>query len=464
MGRLTENLKALVVMFCSLLVLQAQEAQKSSEFISKDGLTIENLIEMSKSKRADLQASKQRLAIAQGKVRQVSLFPNPTFEFQHSSTQFLSGETETGIKLSQNFQLGGKRQKQKMIAELELQQTQSEILALERQIEIEVIKAYVNGVVLAQQLEVLERLIKVDREIIGITEARLKEGDVAPLDLNLIKVEAERLKIQALQTRAELENQILELKLKVGIPLNEQLRLAPQDNKPMLIDLTLDELIEIALKERPELRFAKLTKQIAETKLSLARKNAIPDVIASVGISQKKQIFDFPVGNLFIKRERSLNFAVSLDLPIFNRNQGEIASATAENIQANKTIEFLENTIKRDVAVAYKKYRASLETLLIYLTQILPNLEANFKSVSAAYGFGGFSMLDLINEQRRLIENTSSYHQALRDYYISAAELENAVGKKLPKISVRSMEETTKQVNLEELLKSIQKFSKEERK
>ena len=106
-----------------------------------------------------------------------------------------------------------------------------------------------------------------------------------------------------------------------------------------------------------------------------------------------------------------LTFGVSVDIPFFNRNQGEIASATGEQIQATRNREFLEATIKRDVAVAYRKYRAAAEKLVLYSTQILPRSEENLRTVRAAYGFGEFSVFEVVNEQRRLTENVTGYNR-----------------------------------------------------
>ena len=67
----------------------------------------------------------------------------------------------------------------------------------------------------------------------------------------------------------------------------------------------------------------------------------------------------------------------------------------------------METTIKRDVAIAYRKYRAASEALVLYSTQILPRAEANLQTVRAAYGLGEFSVFEVVGEQRRLTENTT---------------------------------------------------------
>ncbi len=410
----------------------------SSGFVAQDGLSIDRLIELGTSRRADLMSARQRLAIGEARLRQAGLRPNPTFETEYGSPRFLGGESEYDFSagVTQVFELGGKRRRRVAVAELEVAQTRAEILSLERQLVVGIRTAYTSALAAARQLDVLERLIAGNEEIVRITEARLAEGDVAPLDVNLVKVENDRMKVQAIQARAELETQLLEIRTLTGGDISESLRLAPQPDRPPRFDASLSELTELALRGRPDLQAARLGEELGSARVGLARANAVPNIAGSVRYSRSKGIFDLPgplngsdvatdVGN-------ELTFGVSIDIPIFNRNQGEIAAATGETLQATRTREFLESTVKRDVAVAYRKYRAAAESLVVYSTQILPRAEDNLRSVRAAYGLGDFSIFEVVNEQRRLAENVTNFNQILRDYYNALTELETAVGATLP--------------------------------
>lgn len=441
----------------------------SAEYVSQDGLTVEKLLELGANRRADLQAARARLAIAEGKLRQASFRPNPTFDTEFGSTKFLGGEGEYDFSagVSQTFELGGKRSKRVQVAELELQQIRAEVLALERKLAVEIRTAYTNALAAARQLDVLEKLIVANAEIVRVTEARLKEGDVAPLDLNLVKVEADNLKIKAIQARNDLETALLQLKTLIGADVAETVKLAPQTERPPRLDLGLSELTDIALRERADLQAARLGEQLGSARIDLARSNAVPNITGSVRFTRSKSVLDFPTnlgGGIFPNLDNSLTFGMSVDVPIFNRNQGEIASATGEKLQATRNREFLESTIKRDIAVAYRKYRAAAETLTIYAVQIIPRSEENLKAVQQAYGFGEFSVFDVVNEQRRLIENITNYNQSLRDYYNALNELETSLGATIPPtglIPVSSIlpseDFVPSQVNREKLLKSIEK-------
>jgi cobalt-zinc-cadmium efflux system outer membrane protein len=442
----------------------------SSEFVNQTGLSVERLVELGGSRRADLLAARQRLAIAEGRLTQARLRPNPTLDAEYGTPRILGGEPESdfSVGVSQVFELGGKRSRRVAVAELELQQVRAEVLTLERQVAIEIRTAYTNALAAARQLDVLEKLIAADEELVRVSEARLKEGDAAPLEVNLVKVEADRLRVQAIQAKSEMETQLLALKTLIGADMAESLSLAPQPERPPRLDLGLNELTARALRERPDLQAARLGESLGTARVNLARANAVPNVSASVRYSRAKGIIDLPenIGGAAIDTDSELTFGVSVDIPIFNRNQGEIASATGERLQAARQREFLETTVKRDVAVAYRKYRAAAESLVLYSTQILPRSEENLRSVRAAYGFGEFSVFDVVNEQRRLTESVTGYNQALRDYYNALNELETALGSPIPPTGFAPVSQSVlpdreivpAQVDREKLLKSIERF------
>ncbi len=440
----------------------------SLQYIGQDGLSVERLVESAGSRRADLLAARQRLVIAEGRLVQAGLRPNPVFSTEYGSPRFLGGESEYDFSagLAQPFELGGKRGKRRTVAELELQQVRAEIAAIERNIAVEIRRDYARAISAARQLDVLERLLAADAELVRVTEARLNEGDVAPLDLNLVRVESDRLKIQRIEARNELETALLRIRTLIGADVAEPLRLAPQSDRPPRLDLGLSELTQKALSDRSDLQAARIGERLGTARLDLARAQAAPDITPSVRFSRTKAFTDLPAsagGGIINSRDNELTLGVSIDLPVSNRNQGGIASAVGEQVQAVRTREFLEATIRRDVAVAYGQYRAAAEKLVLYTTQILPRAEANLQTVRAAYNAGEFSVFEVVNEQRRLNENVTNYNRALEEYYTTLTALEAAVGAALPPSAFMpgstSVLPDTKtvpsQFNREEFLKSI---------
>ena len=443
-------------------------APASLQYIGQDGLSVERLVESAGNRRADLLAVSQSLVIAEGRLLQAGLRPNPVFTTEYGSPRFLGGESEYDFSagLSQSIELGGRRGKRRAVAELELQQVRLEISAIERQIAVEIRRDYTKAIAAARKLDVVERLLAADAELVRVTEARLNEGDVAPLDLNLVRVESERLRVQRIEARNELVTALLRIRTLIGVDVTEPLRLAPQSDRPPRLDLGLSELTDKALKERADLQAARLGERIGTAKINLARSETLPDITPSVSYSRSKAFTDLPAsagGGIANNLDSELTFGISIGLPVFNRNQGGIAAASGEQVQAVRTREFLEATIRRDVAVAYSQYRAAAEKLVLYTTQIMPRAEANLQTVRAAYNAGEFSVFEVVNEQRRLNENVTDYNRALEEYYTTLTALEAAVGTALPESAftpgsmsvLPDTQAVPSQFNREEFLKTI---------
>jgi cobalt-zinc-cadmium efflux system outer membrane protein len=395
------------------------------------------LVESGFNRRADLLAAQQRLAIAEGRLIQAGLRPNPVLDSEYGSPRFLGGSSEANLDvgITQLFETAGKRNKRIQVARAERDQVRAEVLALQRQLAADMRAAYAKAVGLGRQLDAFERLIAADQELVRVTQARLNEGDVAPLDLNLVRVETDRLRAQVIKTRADLEADIISLRALAGMEMIEPLQIAPLPERPPRLDLAVSELTAIALRERADLRAARLAEEAATARISLARSQATPNIAGSVRYSREKRITDLP-GTLGVgpvrQTDNFLRFGVSVDIPVFNRNQGEIAAAVGERMQAQHQREFVEANIKRDVTLAYTHYRAAAEELVLYATQIIPTAQKNLQAVRSAYNAGEFSIFDVVGEQRRLIENETAYNEVLTDYYSALAELERALGTTLP--------------------------------
>lgn len=416
--------------------LQANQLS-SSQFFGQDGFTVGRLVESGFSRRADLLAARQRLAIAQGNIIQAGLRPNPTLDTEYGSPRFLAGEAESdfSVGVSQVFERGGKRRKRRTVAELELAQARADVLALERSFAAEIRLAYARVIASARQLDTLENLIAANNELVRITNERLKEGDVAPIDLNLVQLETDRLRANVITTRADLEGELISIRTLIGLEPSEPLQLARLPERPPRLELSLPEATEIALRERADLQSARLGENLGAARIRLAESLATPNLAASVRYRRSRQILDFPaqlgVGS-FPNADNELAFGVSIELPVFNRNQGQIASAVGEREQAVRQREFLEASIRSQVALALRRYRAAAESYVLYATQIVPRAEENVRSVRAAYNLGEYSVFDIVNEQRRLIESQTGLNEALANYYAALAELERVLGTTIP--------------------------------
>ena len=117
---------------------------------------------------------------------------------------------------------------------------------------------------------------------------------------------------------------------------------------------------------------------------------------------------------------------ITLTLPVRDKNTGAIEAAVAELEAAKRRREFLELTVRREVAAGYARYHAAARSMEIYRVGVRGQASANLNVVRQTYELGSKTLLDYIAEQRRFIEVETDFINALLDTYQARVEIERA--------------------------------------
>ena len=118
-----------------------------------------------------------------------------------------------------------------------------------------------------------------------------------------------------------------------------------------------------------------------------------------------------------------ITFGVTLNLPVFNKNQGSIEAAVAEKTAAQKRLEFGELTVRREVATAFVRYESAARAMEIYRVGVEKLAETNLGVVRQTYELGARSLLDYTAEQRRYIEIKKDFIDAQLQVYLARVEI-----------------------------------------
>jgi cobalt-zinc-cadmium efflux system outer membrane protein len=396
------------------------------------GITSDELIRRALASNGELAAARLDVERARGRLRQAGLRSNPTIDFEQTTGKLTGsdGERETSIGLSLPLEINGQRQKRIDLARAELEAAEAEAADRERRFVAEVRAAYAEALAAARELEITEGLNRLDAQTARIVEARVTEGEAAPIELNLLRAEVERLKSRRALVEGRLQAIVLRLKSIAGIPPSGGLRLREDLIAPALYKppASLADSLDIALRMRPDLRLARLTERVAEAGLELVRAQARPDLTAFTKYTTNRSTFDTtPIGALRDK-DRLLSFGVSVSLPLFNRNQGAKAEAATAIAQAQRRREFVEQIVRAEVASAYARYEAAQSALAIFEEGVLARSTQNIQAMRGAYELGAFRMTELLAEQRRLLDSEREYTEALTERYKALADLLSAMG------------------------------------
>ncbi len=397
------------------------------------GTSSNDLVRRALAANGELGAARLDIERARARLRQAGLRPNPTIDFEQTTGRFTgsAGERETSIGVALPLELGGKRQRRLELAQAELEASESEVADRERRLAGEVRANYAEALAALRELEITEEFNKLDIKTTAFVQTRVNEGETAPIELNLLRVEVDRQRSRRALVEGRLRATLIRLQSLVGISPGEQLRLRETLATPILPvpPATLDTAIEIALRTRPDLRLARLTEEVAQAGLRLARAQAAPDVTAFTKYSFDRSITDLPAPLVPVPdRSRLLTFGVSVGIPVFNKNQGAKAEAATAISQARVRREFLEAVVRSEVASAYTRYEAARAAIFTFEQGVLARSEENIKAIRAAYELGEFKITDLLVEQRRLVDSQREYTEALAEQYRALADLQAAIG------------------------------------
>ena len=401
-----------------------------------DGISLENIIRSAFANNGDLKVAQLEIEKAKARLTQARLRQNPTLEVEQKSGNFVGskGDNELSFGVSVPLEIYGQRKRRIDLANAEITLKEMEVSARQRELASRIFLDYAEALASLRELEILENLLEIDLQTVVFVQIRVNEGETAPLELNLLQTEVERLRSRRELAIGRLNVAMTKLKFYAGIEPNEPLKLRENivnANLPQL-PATLETSISEALKNRPEIRLSELEESLANAGLRLIRSQSRPEFSAFSKYSQGKQIIDSPRG-AFDQKDKSLTFGISIGLPIFNRNQGAKAEAEIAIWQAQERRNFAEKIIQNEVTIAFQRIDATRKAVLILQNAVLPRSEQNIKTIRQVYEIGEFKITDLLAEQKRLLDANRDLTDALSENYRAKAELLIALGITLEK-------------------------------
>lgn len=416
----------------------------ASYFHPQEGISYVEILQRAIESNGELVAARLDIERARARMRHAGMRPNPTIDFEQSSGRFTGseGEGETSVGLSLPVELGGKRRRRIELAKAELEAVEAGVAEFERRLTAEVLAIYAEALAALREMEITTGLTGLDLKTVGFVQARVNEGETPPLELNLLYAEVERLRSRRLLVEGRLQSALIRLKSLANIPHVERLRLREDISGGTLREPpgSIESAVEIALRTRPDLRLARLNEEVAQAGFRLADAQAVPNVTAFTKYALSRSTFDdTPVGPLR-DRDQLVTFGVSVELPVFNRNQGAKADAATAIIQARRRREFAETRIRAEVASAFARYDAARRALSTFEQGVIHRSTENLKVIRAVYELGEIRITDLITEQRRLLDSQRELTEAMTERFRALTDLHLAIGTPLAQRSTTHKE------------------------
>src|SRR5467141_3270743 len=298
-------------------------------------ITLEELQQMALQKNPTFAQSAANIQAAEGRKKQAGLYPNPTVGYQGEQIRggsFHGGEQ--GFFVQQDIVMGGKLGLNRKIFDQELKQAETEADEQRLRVVTNVRMSYIQALAAQQTLDLRHNLSKLADDAVETSHQLANVGQADAPDVLQSEVEAQQAQLAV--TMAEQNQQRIwkALSAVVGntrLPLM-QLEGRLEDTSPV----NAEDLVEKIVNESPAVRIAELGVKRAEAALTRAKRETIPDLQLRGGLQQNGELLSEPNG-----RPVGLQgFAdVGVRIPIFNRNQGNIATAKADEERARREVE-----------------------------------------------------------------------------------------------------------------------------
>jgi cobalt-zinc-cadmium efflux system outer membrane protein len=401
-------------------------------FDPQAGITVEQAVAYALEHNGELLGARKEIDAANGLVKQATLRANPKVDVSVSKT--ITG-TDNNATLSGMLplELGGRRSARIRVAERELEMRQQDVANRERMLAADVRAKFGGALAAILKLGFDEDLISTSQRSYNLVAARVAEGGTAPLEQNMVLVELNRLRSLRETAEGKAQIEMLELRNLIGMSPEEPLRLRGDFNDVIAPLPALTDSTELALAERPDLKLAKAAESFAEARIEQARAEGRLDASLTAGYQRMDSSYPLnginDAGQLSPIRSTFHYFTVgvSLELPVRNKNQGGIEAAVAEAERAKRRREFLELTVRREVASAYAQYNSTARAAEIFRVGVKDQANANLDVVRQTYELGSKTLIDYLGEQRRFIDLQNGYIDALLDTYKARVEVERAI-------------------------------------
>lgn len=395
------------------------------------GLTVDQAVAYALEHNGELLAARKEIDAANALVKQATLRANPKVDASVSKT---ITETDNNVTLNGMLplELGGRRPARIRVAERELEMRRQDVANRERMLAADVRAKFGEALAAILKLGFDEDLITTSQRGYNLVAARVTEGGTAPLEQNMVLVELNRLRSNRETAEGKTQIEMLELRNLIGMAPDEPLRLRGDFNDLITPLSSLLEATDRALSDRPDLKLAKAAESFAEARIEQARAEGKLDASLTAGYQRMDSSYPLnginEAGQISPIRSTFHYFTVgiSLELPVRNKNQGAIEAAVAESEAAKRRREFLELTVRREVASAYAQYNSTARAAEIFRVGVKDQANANLDVVRQTYELGSKTLIDYLGEQRRFIDLQNGYIDALLDTYKARVEIERA--------------------------------------
>lgn len=369
-----------------------------------------------------LLASYYDVNIAKAAVIQARLWTNPYFVFNgdlysNETNEYFHFRNQHLLQIEQTFSYAGKHTNTVKLARLGAEMAERQLEDVLRSLIFETGNQYSDLAALQQKAFLYQQVMRNYNKLMEATRKQLEVGAISVTEAIRLESEYLAVKTEALTNMNEQEDAMKNLRVLLHFP--EDTTFYVEQQIPVVEpQVNLPQLVEQALERRPDLQLQKSDVKYQERNLKLQRSTAVPDIKLAYQPRDR--------GSNYVRPYQGFN--VEFNIPLFDRNQGEIKSAEYSIAKSSLQLTQVENSVRNEVAAAYNRYRNSNAGLANYSPQLLERLEALNRSTNENFQKKNISLLQFIDYQRIYILTNTQLIELKQQYISNANELNFVAG------------------------------------
>jgi cobalt-zinc-cadmium efflux system outer membrane protein len=388
-------------------------------------ITLDEAIRLALQRNHALLAARSTILQNQAQEITANLRPNPVlswdtqflpiFQPNNFTADYFENQAQFDIGVGYLFERGKKRQHRLQAAKDQTAVTRAQVTDNQRQLTFNVSQQFVNVLLAQSTLDLAQQDYDSFKKTVDISESRFKVGDMSEGDLLKIKLQLLQFQSDVFAARLSKVQALASLRQFLGfesVPDSYDVE-GSLDYQP--VHAGLDDLKALALRTRPDLEAAHLGVTAAHSQESLAEANGKRDLNVA---------FDYS----HVAGVNSGTFFFNIELPIFDRNQGEIARTRYAITQFQELQSEASQQVLTDVVDAFEALHSSDQIIQLYRGGYVDQAQKSRDITEYAYRKGAASLLDFLDSERTYRANQLAYRQALASYMTALEQLRQAVG------------------------------------
>jgi cobalt-zinc-cadmium efflux system outer membrane protein len=383
-------------------------------------VTLEQVQEMARQSNPTLRQAEAEIRAAKARQQQAGLYPNPTIGYAGDEIRGGSvGGGKEGFFVQQTIVTGGKLGLSRGVLGKEAQIAAIEAGEQRMRVENSVKMAFLRVLAAQEMLEARRDLANISQDAAETQRRLVNTGQADETEALDAEVEAERMRMAARMQENALREEWTALSAMIGQP-DMAVATVSGDLEHGWPELNEEDAIAAITTESPAVQIAGAAAMHAQARLARARRESIPDLQVRAGMEYNNELLE----TVPFAKGWEETAEVSVQIPIFNRSQGDVAAARADIDRAEQEQKRIALTLRHRAASAVDQYANARLMAVEFRDQILPRARKSYGLMSEKYGLMLASHPRVVESQRRLYELQIEYIAALENVWTNGIALQ----------------------------------------